>query len=141
VKSYPGSHDVYYRGFREGQRDLGSLGDRVFGRGGFHIWPRGIEEGDVEVAARSAGAAGRGDWSHRGTTGSRCSRTDPNLPALRLELRLRSKVFFLLRHRGEEIHCPRRCAGIKPGMHYVIAGLIGAVGGISSGLFGVGGGL
>lgn len=45
TKTYPGSHDVFYRGFREGK---GIWGTWEIGqvRGGFHIWPRGAEAGD-----------------------------------------------------------------------------------------------
>ena len=36
---------------------------------------------------------------------------------------------------------PRRGAGIKQAMNYLIAGIIGLVSGVTSGLFGVGGGI
>ena len=48
TKTYPGSHDVYYRGFREGKGIWGTwkIGAGLWGHGGFHIWPRGLGEGE-----------------------------------------------------------------------------------------------
>ncbi|MCS7338460.1 MAG: hypothetical protein NZ739_09540 [Verrucomicrobiae bacterium] len=40
TKTYPGSHDVFYRGFREGKGIWGVWEITAFHRGGFHIWPR-----------------------------------------------------------------------------------------------------
>ena len=44
TKSYVGAHDVFYRGFREGKGIWGTWEIKVFGHGGFHIWPRGESE-------------------------------------------------------------------------------------------------
>lgn len=41
VKTYPGSHEVYYRGFREGRGIWGTWEIDTHNHGGFHIWPRG----------------------------------------------------------------------------------------------------
>jgi hypothetical protein len=46
TKTYPGSHDVAYRGFREGKGIWGTWEINLFTHGGFHIWPRGSEAGD-----------------------------------------------------------------------------------------------
>src|SRR6266404_2478849 len=40
TKTYPGSHDVYYRGFREGKGIWGIWEIARLAHGGFHIWPR-----------------------------------------------------------------------------------------------------
>jgi hypothetical protein len=45
TKTYPGSHDVFYRGFREGKGIWGTWEIEELGRGGFHIWPLDSEEG------------------------------------------------------------------------------------------------
>lgn len=44
LKTYPGSHDVAYRGFREGKGIWGTWNIRHLSQGGFHIWPIGGEE-------------------------------------------------------------------------------------------------
>ena len=49
TKTYPGSHDVYYRGFREGKGIWGTWEIRVHDHGGFHIWPRRAGEGEAET--------------------------------------------------------------------------------------------
>lgn len=51
-KVYPGSHSVYYRGYREGRGIWGTweIGDS--GRGGFMIWPKGAEDGDLRRAQK-----------------------------------------------------------------------------------------
>ncbi len=51
TKTYPGSHDVAYRGFREGKGIWGTweIGAELWGHGGFHIWPKGLEEGETET--------------------------------------------------------------------------------------------
>lgn len=46
TKNYPGSHDVFYRGFREGKGIWGTWELTSDCRGGFHIWPRGSGEGN-----------------------------------------------------------------------------------------------
>jgi hypothetical protein len=64
TKTYPGSHDVYYRGFREGK---GIWGKWEFAgtTGGFHIWPRSEETGDlhaeVEEESKPVDAIGVGE--------------------------------------------------------------------------------
>jgi hypothetical protein len=40
TKTYPGSHDVSYRGFAEGNGIWGTWEIPPWSRGGFHIWPR-----------------------------------------------------------------------------------------------------
>ena len=54
TKSYPGSHDVYYRGFREGKGIWGTWEIGVISHGGFHIWPKGEREGGEENASAEA---------------------------------------------------------------------------------------
>lgn len=49
TKTYPGSHDVAYRGFREGKGIWGTWEIKVFDHGGFHIWPRGAGAGEAET--------------------------------------------------------------------------------------------
>jgi hypothetical protein len=49
TKSYPGSHDVFYHGFREGKGIWGTWEIGAISRGGFHIWPRGSEEGEGQI--------------------------------------------------------------------------------------------
>ena len=48
TKSYPGSHDVFYRGFREGKGIWGTWEITIRDHGGFHIWPKQAGEGEVE---------------------------------------------------------------------------------------------
>lgn len=47
TKTYPGSHDVFYRGFREGKGIWGTWEIGLLARGGFHIWPVGEGGGDA----------------------------------------------------------------------------------------------
>jgi len=47
TKTYPGSHQVYYRGFREGKGIWGAWHIARSSHGGFHIWPRGLGEGEL----------------------------------------------------------------------------------------------
>ncbi len=56
TKTYPGSHDVYYRGFREGKGIWGTWEIGMRGHGGFHIWPKGMaeDEGQIESTEESA---------------------------------------------------------------------------------------
>ena len=44
TKTYLGSHDVFYRGFREGKGIWGPWEIALLAHGGFHIWPRGAGE-------------------------------------------------------------------------------------------------
>jgi hypothetical protein len=50
TKSYPGSHDVFYRGFREGKGIWGTWEISLLS-GGFHIWPRDEGTGDLHTSA------------------------------------------------------------------------------------------
>jgi hypothetical protein len=47
TKTYPGSHDVFYRGFREGKGIWGTWEITAFDHGGFHIWPRAAGDGET----------------------------------------------------------------------------------------------
>ena len=51
TKTYPGSHDVHYRGFREGKGIWGTWEIGLHGHGGFHIWPKGVTEGGAGTRA------------------------------------------------------------------------------------------
>jgi len=55
IKSYVGSHDVFYRGFREGKGIWGTWEIGILNHGGFHIWPK--KAGDSTAAADSEVAA------------------------------------------------------------------------------------
>ncbi|MGE0142290.1 MAG: hypothetical protein AB7I19_03435 [Planctomycetota bacterium] len=44
TKSYVGAHTVAYRGFFDGRSIWGLWEIPAFGRGGFRIWPEGLEE-------------------------------------------------------------------------------------------------
>ena len=48
TKTYPGAHDVSYRGFREGKGIWGTWEISLWGQGGFHIWPRGAGQDETE---------------------------------------------------------------------------------------------
>jgi hypothetical protein len=52
TKTYPGSHEVIYRGFREGKGIWGTWQIPPLSRGGFHIWPRGAG-GSVEESRKA----------------------------------------------------------------------------------------
>jgi len=54
VKTYPGSHNVFYRGFRDGHGIWGTWEIPPFCEGGFHIWPRKTGEGESEANAAEA---------------------------------------------------------------------------------------
>jgi hypothetical protein len=54
TKTYPGSHDVYYRGFREGKGIWGTWEIGVLSHGGFHIWPKGEHDGETASATAEA---------------------------------------------------------------------------------------
>ncbi len=49
TKTYVGSHDVFYRGFREGKGIWGTWEIGLLAHGGFHIWPRQAGEGEARV--------------------------------------------------------------------------------------------
>jgi hypothetical protein len=44
TKRYLGRHDVYYKGFNEGKGIWGTWDIPPEWRGGFHIWPEGMED-------------------------------------------------------------------------------------------------
>ncbi len=46
TKSYQGAHEVYYEGYREGKGIWGRWEINAFCHGGFHIWPKGMGEGE-----------------------------------------------------------------------------------------------
>ena len=50
IKTYPGSHDVYYRGFREGKGIWGKWEIGLLSHGGFHIWPKSAADGETATA-------------------------------------------------------------------------------------------
>jgi hypothetical protein len=62
VKSYPGSHDVFYHGYREGKGIWGTWFIRGQSHGGFKIWPRGTgeEEEEEERAEEQVPVAAKG---------------------------------------------------------------------------------
>ena len=81
TKTYPGSHDVSYRGFQEGKGIWGTWEIGIFAHGGFHIWPKGEHDGEIRTEAAetaapveaSRGSAPRGFDRARSTGGSRSS--------------------------------------------------------------------
>ncbi len=65
VKSYSASHIVNYRGFRDGVGIWGAWEIPPLSRGGFHIWPRKVGEGEqaeltteIESPASAVGTQG-----------------------------------------------------------------------------------
>jgi len=50
LKTYPGSHDVVYRGWREGKGIWGHWHIDSAGSGGFLIWPKSAGEGEAARA-------------------------------------------------------------------------------------------
>jgi len=56
TKTYPGSHDVSYRGFREGKGIWGTWEIGIFAHGGFHIWPKGEPDGETRNEAAETAA-------------------------------------------------------------------------------------
>jgi hypothetical protein len=54
TKTYVGSHDVFYRGFREGKGIWGTWEIGILAHGGFHIWPRGVGEGEAALEAAAS---------------------------------------------------------------------------------------
>ena len=49
--------DNSYQGYREGKGIWGRWEIGLLGHGGFHIWPKGSQEGNSEVAAKEATAS------------------------------------------------------------------------------------
>jgi len=58
TKRYRGSHDVSYRGFREGRGIWGTWEIRGFSHGGFRIWPKALGEEDAESLRASTSVTG-----------------------------------------------------------------------------------
>ncbi len=56
TKTYVGSHDVFYRGFREGKGIWGTWEISLFARGGFHIWPKRMGEGEAKAESSEENA-------------------------------------------------------------------------------------
>ena len=54
TKTYPGSHDVYYRGFREDKGIWGTWEIAILAHGGFHIWPKGEHDNETMTARAEA---------------------------------------------------------------------------------------
>jgi len=54
TKRYLGAHDVFYRGFREGKGIWGTWEITIHLHGGFHIWPRGSDEGEASAETAEA---------------------------------------------------------------------------------------
>ena len=54
TKTYLGSHDVFYRGFREGKGIWGTWEIGILSHGGFHIWPSHAGEGESAAAEAAA---------------------------------------------------------------------------------------
>jgi len=54
TKTYPSSHDILYRGFREGKGIWGTWEITAFDHGGFHIWPRRLGEEATETGSALA---------------------------------------------------------------------------------------
>jgi hypothetical protein len=53
VKTYPGSHEVLYQGYRDGVGIWGTWAIPPFARGGFHIWPKKVGQEAGEALAVS----------------------------------------------------------------------------------------
>ncbi len=49
TKTYPGSHEVFYHGFRDGFGIWGGWDIPPLAKGGFHIWPRRAGNGAHEA--------------------------------------------------------------------------------------------
>jgi hypothetical protein len=56
TKTYPGRHDVFYKGYRDNRGIWGTWEIRPGLTGGFHIWPEGQGEGEAVRAAAQADA-------------------------------------------------------------------------------------
>ena len=51
TKTYPGSHDVHYRGFQEGKGIWGTWKSASSPTADFYIWPKGEPEEEMTTAA------------------------------------------------------------------------------------------
>lgn len=69
-KGYPGSHRVWYRGFREGKGIWGTWEIPPDGRGGFHIWPKGLGEAEELTLVEEAPVDATADAVAPGATGA-----------------------------------------------------------------------
>jgi hypothetical protein len=54
TKTYLGSHDVFYRGFREGKGIWGIWEIGILNHGGFHIWPKQAADSEAIIESESA---------------------------------------------------------------------------------------
>ncbi len=66
TKSYQGAHEVYYEGYREGKGIWGRWEINAFCHGGFHIWPKGMGEGESVSEKAKERKAGRAGCTHPG---------------------------------------------------------------------------
>jgi len=73
TKTYPGSHDVDYCGFREGKGIWGTWRIGVRGHGGFHIWPKGEGDSDAGFIEESATADAIGEQKEVGVPTTRAA--------------------------------------------------------------------
>jgi hypothetical protein len=82
TKTYPGSHEVYYRGFREGKGIWGKWEINLLAHGGFHIWPKSLSEGETAVESNEAGRTTEavGQWIKSGEVFLTKDRPEPELP-------------------------------------------------------------
>jgi hypothetical protein len=53
-KRYLGMHDVFYQGFNEGKGIWGTWEIKFQGRGGFHIWPKGMPDPTGQTLSAAA---------------------------------------------------------------------------------------
>lgn len=51
TKTYPGRHDVFYKGYRDARGIWGTWEIHPGWTGGFHIWPEGQGSGGAQAAA------------------------------------------------------------------------------------------
>jgi hypothetical protein len=54
TKRYLGKHDVFYQGYNEGKGIWGTWEIHGSDRGGFHIWPEGMQAAEQEVLHEQA---------------------------------------------------------------------------------------
>jgi hypothetical protein len=54
TKKYLGKHDVFYQGYNEGKGIWGVWEIGVLARGGFHIWPEGLQDPTGEYLVEEA---------------------------------------------------------------------------------------
>jgi hypothetical protein len=50
TKTYVAAHDVFYKGFREGRGIWGTWEIGATAKGGFELWPLGLDAGSEEAA-------------------------------------------------------------------------------------------